>query len=78
MHPVAETDFDVPIWNLFVLQSANTESANIYIRCFASAGTVCWHLLDHVDHRVNLKIWSSWIREITWSEGQILILFNLK
>lgn len=43
MHPVAETDFDVPIWNLFVPQSANMRSANIYIQCFASAEAVCWH-----------------------------------
>lgn len=54
MHLVAETDFDVPIWNLFVLQSANRKSANTYIRYFASAGIVFWHLLDHFDHYVNL------------------------
>lgn len=43
MHPVAEADFDVPVRNLFVPQSANVRSADIYIQCFASAGTECWH-----------------------------------
>lgn len=57
MHPAAETNLDVPIWNLFVLQSANKKSANTYIQCFASARIVCWHLLDHFDHYMNLYPW---------------------